>query len=257
MSAVSNCAPDIEALPMPLRTLTSKEERPLLGPMRSWTSDFALTYSRSSFGPRISLPQRNPSSSWLRRRAEKKLCGFGHGTVIAVDAKWGMHHSSYEALQRSVEEDDCRLCSQLWRDVSSSGEDPSSLIWPLYRWTIRDPQRIGDSEEVYAAIAFRKAISMTSPNAKQNPKVSLPERTSLLFQQSDPERMQPLDALGWNTFSEEAQTRIRQWISDCNEAHPDCQGRADPDFMPTRLLDLERGERIYVVETRPGNIRAP
>jgi hypothetical protein len=67
--------------------------------------------------------------------------------------------------------------------------------------------------------------------------------------------MQPLHDLGDSTFSPETQRRMKKWLSDCERDHLGCQGQADPDFMPTRLLDLDHWPRIYCVETRPQNIR--
>jgi hypothetical protein len=94
-----------------------------------------------------------------------------------------MHHSSFETLLIS-KEGDCRLCTQLFEDVNYIA-DPDALIWPLYRWTIRHPQRIENSEEVYAAVVFRQAISLQrSDQTKEDPEVNLPERIFLLFQQS-------------------------------------------------------------------------
>jgi hypothetical protein len=69
--------------------------------------------------------------------------------------------------------------------------------------------------------------------------------------------MQPLHDLGDSTFSPETQRRMQKWLSDCDRDHLDCQGRADPDFMPTRLVDLNRWPRVYCVETRPQNISEP
>ncbi|RYF39160.1 MAG: hypothetical protein EOO38_23715, partial [Cytophagaceae bacterium] len=69
--------------------------------------------------------------------------------------------------------------------------------------------------------------------------------------------MQPLYALGNNTFSTETQRTIRMWIDECNENHPNCQGQADRNFIPTRLLDVSNKDCIMLVESRATRVREP
>jgi hypothetical protein len=148
------------------------------------TDSFGSLPSRTSFGPRLSLSGKRASSIRSRPTAEKKLCDFCRDSIFAADEKWGMHHSSFETLLSS-KEGDCRLCTQLFKDVVHCTADPDALIWPLYRWTIRHPQRIENSEEVYAAVVFRQDISLQrSAQTNEDPEVKLPERSFLLFQQS-------------------------------------------------------------------------
>ncbi|KAL1601512.1 hypothetical protein SLS60_006427 [Paraconiothyrium brasiliense] len=68
--------------------------------------------------------------------------------------------------------------------------------------------------------------------------------------------MQPLRSFGNHTFSEEAQQTIKSWINECDSNHPNCAGRADRGFIPTRLLDLNQHEdRVVLVDSRATNIR--
>lgn len=68
--------------------------------------------------------------------------------------------------------------------------------------------------------------------------------------------MQPLRPFGNHTFSEEAQQTIKNWINECDSNHPNCVGRADKGFIPTRLLDLnQHKDRVVLIESRTTNIR--
>jgi hypothetical protein len=69
--------------------------------------------------------------------------------------------------------------------------------------------------------------------------------------------MQPDQLLGEDTFSTQTQYTIRKWLENCSRNHPDCQGRADKGFIPTRLLDVGREDQIYVVDTNLDQIKEP
>lgn len=70
--------------------------------------------------------------------------------------------------------------------------------------------------------------------------------------------MQSLRPLGNHTFSVESQQTIREWIEECDKNHPNCAGRVDKGFMPTRLLDLNYNEDlVLVVDTRQNFLLEP
>lgn len=134
--------------------------------------------------PGISLSQAKAPSLRTMPLMKKKLCEFCQFTIITTDQKWGMHHSKYATLRDSAH-NGCTLCVQLYEDIGISRIDPESLAWPLYRWNIRNPQRDGHMEEVFAAIVFRQAVSLRSRVRTQDDIITdLPERTFFLFQQS-------------------------------------------------------------------------
>lgn len=79
-----------------------------------------------------------------------------------------------------------------------------------------------------------------------------------LTRTTDPARMQSLRPIGNHTNSRQTQKTIHEWIDDCDKNHVNCAGRADKDFVPTRLLDLDHHEdRVLVVDTRVACIRKP
>ena len=152
----------------------------------------------------LNVPLINPpspsSSGRTRSTIEKKLCEFCTSTIITTDLTWGMHHPSFESLQRSVAEH-CTLCCQLANDINNADlddtvlddrnpdddgqDDISKVDWPVHRWSIRSPQRIDDSENVYATLIFRQVTNIVNGRLQQFRfhGVRLPQRTFYLFQQ--------------------------------------------------------------------------
>jgi hypothetical protein len=260
------------------------------GPRRARTEVFSQAFTprrrttmelprTSRKGSELALPNRGfvPSRATLK----KTLCDFCQTNVIEADQHWGMHHSDYAALTQSAQ-DGCTMCLQLHEDISSSQIDIESLVWPLYRWNVKSPQRSGDTEEIHAAIVFRQAVSFgprTHAGIKRKAgflrrNADFPERTFLLFQHSgtaprkalknpslqwsaESTLIQPAEPLGEDTFSAKTQQTAHRWLEDCRRNHPDCQARADRGFMPTRLLDVWREDRIFVVNTEPSQIKEP
>ena len=263
--------------PRPSRRWTewaSSDDVPL---RRGATIDSLSSYhSRGRYT--LNIPLFNPESSQsgrTRPTVEKRLCDFCTETIITTDLTWGMHHPNRESLQQSVAQQ-CTLCCQLAGDIDDQRlDDLTGVDWPVHRWSIRGPQRIDDSENVYATLIFRQTTSIIKYMTFFGDSVNLPQRAFYLFQQSgmfivytncqpkltgttDPARMQSLRQLGNHTYSEEAQNTIRDWIVDCDKNHVNCAGRADKDFVPTRLLDLDyREDRILVVQARANGIRKP
>lgn len=171
------------------------------GPRRGWTqapSNGDTTFKRGatidslgSYHSRGPYILNVPLTKWVslsnrtRPNVEKRLCYFCNSKIITTDLKWGMHHDSYGALQQSAA-DGCTLCVQLRDDVlQEKPKDPENMSWPLYRWNIRSPERIDDTENVSAALVFRQVINVTSATRlSDDTVVNLPERTFFLFQQS-------------------------------------------------------------------------
>lgn len=151
------------------------------------------SYTRESSAPNGSLTDAISSSGRTRLTVEKKLCNFCIDTIVTADLKWGLHHTNLETLQKSAAEG-CAFCCQLHDDVRSQHrENIKTLNWPLYRWTIRSPERIGESEDVYAGIVFRQVQDLvishghrrqTYGRLPESTSARLPERTFYLFQQS-------------------------------------------------------------------------
>lgn len=142
------------------------------------------SYFRESSALDWFLTDAVSSSGRTRLTVEKKLCDFCIDTIVTADTKWGLHHANVESLQQSAAKD-CTFCCQLHDDIlSQDRENIESLNWPIYRWTIRSPERIGDSEDVYAGIVFRQVHSLVFGLDRRQIPVRLPERTYYLFQQS-------------------------------------------------------------------------
>lgn len=133
--------------------------------------------------PTVPLPGAIIPSTRTRPTVEKELCNFCTTTIITSDEIWGLHHSSYDALKTSANED-YTLCIQLCKDVDEFGQHLPEFRWPLHRFDIRSPERIGDTEDFFAALVFRQAIKSTPTSTPWNESISLPERTFLLFQQN-------------------------------------------------------------------------
>ena len=69
--------------------------------------------------------------------------------------------------------------------------------------------------------------------------------------------MQRAEPLGNDTFSVQTQQTARKWLEVCRQTHPDCQGRADKGFVPTRLLDVSHEDRFFLVECKTTHIEEP
>ena len=70
--------------------------------------------------------------------------------------------------------------------------------------------------------------------------------------------MQPLYALGDNSFSTQTQRTVRRWFNECDHKHPNCQDGADKNFLPTRLLDVSRyKDRVIVIENSTNDAKKP
>ena len=173
----------------PARRFTGAQENEHSMSRHGSTVDrLSSSYTPGSSPLTVSLAQPVSASGRTRLAVEKKLCEFCVDTIITSDNKWSMHHSNIESLQRSAAQG-CTFCRQLCRDVRlRDTKITEPLTWPLYRWTIRSPERLGDSEDTYAIVVFRQAMSIPDGVGtylySTTAPVRLPERMFYLFQQS-------------------------------------------------------------------------
>jgi hypothetical protein len=196
-------------------------------------------------------------SSHPHENNDSALCNFCRDVVLGSREVKGDHYSSLDSVRKAVA-DHCTFCAKLYVDVleQSTKEQIKSLMWPLYKWTMRSSGRLNNNKGSIA-VSFKptkhKSVTSTLHIRLPTQKYHLLLETELGYIPTEPE-------LG-NTTRPPASTdsQIKRWVNDCVENHPGCRKAVSDIFVPTRLLDLNLIDSNYirVVETEPNNIKGP
>lgn len=152
-----------------------------------------------------------------------RVCKFCVDNVLASEELFGAYAGP---LQQKM----CVLCRALY--------DLSSDSLP-YNWTLRSSAQ-GDADKRFMTLTFR-SIGSDARSTRS-------KRFHMFGKRMPTIEMFPS---GSSTAPEFTGARIKSWLRECDESHPQCKKYSFPSFAPKRLLDLQSPEpHVYkIVET--------
>ncbi|KAK1994909.1 HET-domain-containing protein [Colletotrichum falcatum] len=164
------------------------------------------------------------------------ICDFCRTTVLESERRWDYHHRHAASLEASAQSG-CIFCTRLaedlgtvspWFDGGGGGE-------AVYRWNIRQAHRTRHTQS-HVSVRFRP-VPGRGDGARRSE--HLPDVQFHLYPKDDFDSDADETDLGAATDSDQTLRRMRAWVDDCVNHHPECARRhAGRDFVPTRLLDL-------------------
>ncbi|GKT41592.1 uncharacterized protein ColSpa_01773 [Colletotrichum spaethianum] len=190
------------------------------------------------------------------------ICEFCRSTILESERKWDYHHRHAASFEASVQSG-CVFCMRLAENIGSLSPwfDNEHKIKSVYRWNIRQAYKTRETQS-YISIRFRPIPGRCGGDKRSE---DLPDAQFHLYPKDDFSLNAGQENLGPGTDSRQSQVRMRTWMDECVDSHPNCvRHHSSRDFVPTRVLDVGPPEDtiwppayVRVINTDKNPIHAP